>query len=117
MADTAAVSAGRPAKRRSRGLPERRLAVFMVAPSVALIAIVALWPIIYAVWLSLHQYSLVEAGLTRWAVGDARHLHLHDRLGDPRDDHRPRHGDGHALGVQGPGPPPHRRAGAVGGPH
>src|ERR687894_547708 len=67
MADTAAVSAGRPAKRRSRGLPERRLAVFMVAPSMALIAIVALWPIIYAIWLSLHEYSLRQAGVSRWA--------------------------------------------------
>jgi multiple sugar transport system permease protein len=59
--------AGTPTKRRSRGVPERRLAVFMTAPSVLLIALVALWPIIYAVWLSLHQYSLIEAGLTRWA--------------------------------------------------
>src|SRR5215203_2394751 len=67
MADTAAVSAGRPAKRRSRGVPERRLAVYMVAPSMALIAIVALWPIIYAIWLSLHEYSLRQAGLSRWA--------------------------------------------------
>ena len=33
----------------------------------ALIAIVALWPIIYAIWLSLHEYSLREAGLSRWA--------------------------------------------------
>src|SRR5215212_7468165 len=68
MADTAAVAAGTtPAKRRSRGLPERRLAVLMVAPSMALIAIVALWPIIYAIWLSLHEYSLRQAGLSRWA--------------------------------------------------
>src|SRR5215213_2326829 len=68
MADTAAAAAGTtPAKRRSRGLPERRLAVLMVAPSMALIAIVALWPIIYAIWLSLHEYSLRTAGLSRWA--------------------------------------------------
>src|SRR5215210_1484912 len=67
MADTATLRAGTPAKRRSRGLPERRLAFFMVAPSMALIAIVALWPIIYAIWLSLHEYSLRQAGLTRWA--------------------------------------------------
>jgi multiple sugar transport system permease protein len=67
MADTAAMPAGRPAKRRSRGVPERRLAVFMTAPSMALIAIVALWPIIYAVWLSMHEYSLRQAGLSRWA--------------------------------------------------
>ena len=39
----------------------------MVSPSLVLIALVALYPIIYAVWLSLHQYSLIEAGLTRWA--------------------------------------------------
>jgi multiple sugar transport system permease protein len=67
MADTATLRAGKPAKRRSRGIPERRLAVYMVAPSVALIALVALWPIIYAIWLSLHEYSLRQAGLTRWA--------------------------------------------------
>src|SRR5918998_6268332 len=66
MADTATVRAGRPAKRRSRGIPERRLAAYMIAPSVALIALVALWPIIYAVWLSMHEYSLRQAGLSRW---------------------------------------------------
>src|SRR5688572_29659332 len=67
MASSAAVSAGQPAKRRSRGLPEHRLALFMVAPSMALIAIVALWPIIYAIWLSMHEYSLRQAGVSRWA--------------------------------------------------
>ncbi len=40
----------------------------MVAPSLGLIALVALWPIVYAVWLSLHEYSLVQAGLSRWAA-------------------------------------------------
>jgi multiple sugar transport system permease protein len=39
----------------------------MVAPSIFLIALVALWPIVYAIWLSLHEYSLVQAGLSRWA--------------------------------------------------
>jgi multiple sugar transport system permease protein len=67
MSDTATLRAGTPQKRRSRGIGERRLAVYMVAPSVALIALVALWPIIYAVWLSLHQYSLIQAGEVRWA--------------------------------------------------
>ena len=67
MADTATLRAGKPQKRRSRGIPERRLAAYMVAPSVALIALVALWPIIYAIWLSLHEYSLRQAGLSRWA--------------------------------------------------
>jgi multiple sugar transport system permease protein len=65
----APVSAGQvPARRRSRGIPERRLATLMVAPSVVLIALVALWPIIYAIWLSLHQYSLIRAGVSRWAA-------------------------------------------------
>ena len=65
----APVSAGTvPARRRSRGIPERRLATLMVAPSVVLIALVALWPIIYAIWLSLHQYSLIRAGVSRWAA-------------------------------------------------
>jgi multiple sugar transport system permease protein len=64
----APVTAGTvPARRRSRGIPERRLAVFMVAPSMALIALVALYPVIYGVWVSLHQYSLIQAGLSRWA--------------------------------------------------
>jgi multiple sugar transport system permease protein len=54
-------------RRRSRGIPERRLAKLMVAPSMILIAIVAAYPIIYAVWLSLHEYSVRVAGLSRWA--------------------------------------------------
>jgi multiple sugar transport system permease protein len=64
----APVTAGTaPARRRSRGIPERRLAVFMVAPSMALIALVAVYPVVYGIWLSLHQYSLLQAGLSRWA--------------------------------------------------
>ena len=39
----------------------------MVAPSMILIAVVAVWPIVYAIWLSLHEYSLRVAGLSRWA--------------------------------------------------
>jgi multiple sugar transport system permease protein len=54
-------------RRRSRGIPERRLAKLMVAPSMILIAVVAAYPIIYAVWLSLHEYSVRVAGLSRWA--------------------------------------------------
>jgi multiple sugar transport system permease protein len=64
----APVTAGTaPARRRSRGIPERRLAVFMVSPSMVLIALVAVYPVIYGIWLSLHQYSLITAGLSRWA--------------------------------------------------
>jgi multiple sugar transport system permease protein len=39
----------------------------MVTPSMLLIALVALYPVIYGIWLSLHQYSLITAGLSRWA--------------------------------------------------
>jgi multiple sugar transport system permease protein len=56
-----------PVRRRSRGVPERRLATFMVAPSLLLIALVARNPVLYGVWGSLHQYSLITAGLSRWA--------------------------------------------------
>jgi trehalose/maltose transport system permease protein len=46
---------------------ERRLATRMVAPSIIVIAIVAIYPIAYAVWLSLHEYSVRVPGLSRWA--------------------------------------------------
>jgi multiple sugar transport system permease protein len=38
-----------------------------VSPSMALIALVAAFPIGYAIWLSLHEYSVRVAGLSRWA--------------------------------------------------
>jgi multiple sugar transport system permease protein len=66
MADAASVQAGTQV-RRSRVIPERRLAWLMTAPSMLLIALVAVYPILYAIWLSLHEYSLIEAGLSRWA--------------------------------------------------
>ena len=63
----ATVQPGAPQRRRSRGLSEKRLAFFMVSPSMLLIALVAAYPIIYAIWLSLHEYSVRVAGLSRWA--------------------------------------------------
>ena len=66
MADAASVQAGTQV-RRSRGIPERRLAWLMTAPSMVLIALVAVYPILYAIWLSLHEYSLIQAGVSRWA--------------------------------------------------
>jgi multiple sugar transport system permease protein len=65
--EAASIGAGASQRRRSKGVPERRLAILMVAPSMVLIAIVAVWPIIYAIWLSLHEYSVRVAGLSRWA--------------------------------------------------
>jgi multiple sugar transport system permease protein len=69
MADAASARAGSAARprRRSRGLSERRLAFLMVSPSMILIAVVAAYPIGYAIWLSLHEYSVRVAGLSRWA--------------------------------------------------
>ena len=71
MASATATEAAGTTRRRSRGVPERRLAWLMVSPSLVLIALVALYPIVYALWLSLHQYSLLEAGLVRWAEPNA----------------------------------------------
>ena len=66
--EAASIGAGTPARvQRSKGIPERRLAKLMVAPSMLLIAVVAAWPVIYALWLSLHEYSVRQAGLSRWA--------------------------------------------------
>jgi multiple sugar transport system permease protein len=60
-----------PAKRRRRSASadksERQLARRMVAPSMILIAVVAVYPIGYAIWLSLHEYSVRVPGLSRWA--------------------------------------------------
>src|SRR4051794_38690596 len=65
---TTSVSAGPQTQpRRSKGLSQGRLAFLMVSPSMALIALVAAYPIFYAVWLSLHEYSVRVAGLSRWA--------------------------------------------------
>ena len=65
--EAATAQAGTPTGRRSRGISERRLAAYMVSPSLLLIALVAAYPIAYAVWLSLHEYSVRVAGLSRWA--------------------------------------------------
>ncbi len=63
----ATANTGAPQQRRSRGLSEKGLAFWMVSPSMVLIALVAAYPILYAIWLSLHEYSVRVAGLSRWA--------------------------------------------------
>jgi multiple sugar transport system permease protein len=60
-------SPGRPQGRRSAEQAERRLARRLVSPSLALVALVAAYPIGYALWLSLHEYSVRIPGLSRWA--------------------------------------------------
>jgi multiple sugar transport system permease protein len=56
----------RPRRRRSLYTGERRLAAAMITPTLALMAVVAAYPIGYAIWLSLHQYSRTTAGASRW---------------------------------------------------
>jgi len=63
---TAAETVVRPRRRRS-GLSERRLAALMISPALLVILLVAAYPIAYAIWLSLHQYSLIHKGLSRWS--------------------------------------------------
>ena len=58
---------GRRRKTVSADKAERRLALYMVSPSMILIALVAIYPIGYAIWLSLHEYSVRVPGLSRWA--------------------------------------------------
>ena len=61
-----AATVARPRRQRS-GLSERRLAAAMVSPSLVVIALVAAYPIGYAIWLSLHEYSVRVPGLSRWS--------------------------------------------------
>jgi multiple sugar transport system permease protein len=52
--------------RRSVFRQERRLGAVMLAPSLAVIALVAAYPIGYAIWLSLNEYSVITPGLSRF---------------------------------------------------
>ncbi|WP_210495356.1 sugar ABC transporter permease [Patulibacter sp. SYSU D01012] len=61
-----ALSGRRARRRRSLYTGERRLAAAMITPTLALMAVVAAYPIGYAIWLSLHQYSRSQAGVSRW---------------------------------------------------
>jgi trehalose/maltose transport system permease protein len=60
----------RTAQRGGYGRSERRLAAMMMAPSLLVIAAVAAYPIGYAFWLSLTEYSLRTPGLWRFAGFD-----------------------------------------------
>ena len=57
---------GASPRRSTRDHAERRLAAAMTAPSLVLMALVAAVPVGYAIWLSLNQYSLRQAGLSRF---------------------------------------------------
>jgi multiple sugar transport system permease protein len=56
--------------KRRYGSGERRLARAMLAPSLIVMALVAAYPIGYAIWLSLNEYSVRVPGLSRFAGFD-----------------------------------------------
>jgi multiple sugar transport system permease protein len=53
-------------RRRSVFRAERRLGAALVTPSLVVIALVAAYPIVYAIWLSLNEYSVITPGLSRF---------------------------------------------------
>jgi len=60
----------RRSDRRRYGSGERRLALALLSPSMIVIALVAAYPIGYAFWLSLNEYSVRVPGLSRFAGFD-----------------------------------------------
>jgi multiple sugar transport system permease protein len=70
---------GRRRKERSYGSEERRLATLLLSPAMIVIALVAAYPIGYAVWLSLTEYSLRTPGKWRFVGFD----NYTEAFGDP----------------------------------
>ena len=56
--------------RRRFGSSERRLGAALLVPSLAVVALVAAYPIGYAIWLSLNEYSVRVPGLSRFVGFD-----------------------------------------------
>jgi multiple sugar transport system permease protein len=69
-AATARLGRGKRRKQKSYGSEERRLAALLLSPALAVIALVAAYPIGYAIWLSLTEYSVREPGKWRFAGFD-----------------------------------------------
>ena len=69
-AATARLGRKRARKRKSYGGEERRLATLLLSPTLIVIALVAAYPIGYAVWLSLTEYSLRVPGKWRFVGFD-----------------------------------------------
>jgi multiple sugar transport system permease protein len=65
--EAATARVGRRRARRRYGAGERRLAAAMLSPALVIIALVAAYPIGYAIWLSLNEYSVRFPDLSRWA--------------------------------------------------
>ena len=57
-------------QRRPSGFSESRLGAAMMAPSLIVMALVAAFPIGYAIWLSLNEYSVRVEGLSRFVGFD-----------------------------------------------
>ena len=57
---------GRKRRGKSYGSEERRLAALLLSPAMIVIALVAAYPIGYAIWLSLTEYSLQTPGAWRF---------------------------------------------------
>jgi multiple sugar transport system permease protein len=68
--EAATARLGRRRTRRRYGSGERRLAAAMLSPAMVVIALVAAYPIGYAIWLSLNEYSVRVPGLSRFAGFD-----------------------------------------------
>src|SRR5918992_1426541 len=68
--EAASVAVRDKQKRRSGFSAERRLGAAMMAPSLAVMTLVAAFPIGYAIWLSLNEYSVREEGLSRFVGFD-----------------------------------------------
>jgi trehalose/maltose transport system permease protein len=66
-------------RKRRFGTGERRLAAAMLSPALVVIALVGAYPIGYAVWLSLNEYSVRVPGLSRFAGFD----NYSEALGSP----------------------------------
>jgi len=62
----AASVAVRQKQKRPSGLSESRLGAAMMAPSLVVMGLVAAFPIGYAIWLSLNEYSVRVEGLSRF---------------------------------------------------
>ena len=124
-----------PQRRRSRGVAERRLARCMISPSWRSSPS---WRRIRSSTRSGSRCTSTASARRGCRAGPAlRTQQLHRRVLGPRSSgtrsantfvftgsrvtlelcHRPRDGDRHARGVQGPGTAAHRRARAVGGAH
>ncbi len=69
-AATARMGRGKRRKGKSYGSEERRLAALLLTPAMAVIALVAAYPIGYAIWLSLTEYSVRVPGKWRFVGFD-----------------------------------------------